>query len=165
MRDRDTGRSRGFGFVTYGTSQEADAAINGMNEKELDGRMIKVNVANARACKSGVVCAVCIRLIRAQREAGVEGMVEEDTAVAAAAATISKATVEDTVEEATVVVVVATKPRGVDMAAAATSCRLGWAGHVIVIALIKVFFYAFFLLEKAGQICDTCRLGSFLLNI
>ncbi len=54
MRDRDTGRSRGFGFVTYGTSQEADAAINGMNEKELDGRMIKVNVANARACKFGV---------------------------------------------------------------------------------------------------------------
>ena len=38
MRDRDTGRSRGFGFVTYGTSQEADAAINGLNEMELDGR-------------------------------------------------------------------------------------------------------------------------------
>ncbi|KAL9711742.1 Cinnamyl-alcohol dehydrogenase Flavonol reductase/cinnamoyl-CoA reductase [Leucoagaricus gongylophorus] len=53
MRDRDTGRSRGFGFVTYGTSQEADAAINGMNEKELDGRMIKVNVANARASGGG----------------------------------------------------------------------------------------------------------------
>ena len=38
MRDRETGRSRGFGFVTYGSSQEADAAINGLNEQELDGR-------------------------------------------------------------------------------------------------------------------------------
>jgi RNA recognition motif-containing protein len=53
MRDRDTGRSRGFGFVTYGTSQEADAAISAMNEADLDGRRIKVNVANARGCKFG----------------------------------------------------------------------------------------------------------------
>lgn len=48
MRDRDTGRSRGFGFVTYSTSQEADAAIAQFNEQELDGRRIKVNFANAR---------------------------------------------------------------------------------------------------------------------
>lgn len=38
MRDRDTGRSRGFGFVTYGNFQEAEAAISGLNEMELDGR-------------------------------------------------------------------------------------------------------------------------------
>jgi RNA recognition motif-containing protein len=38
MRDRETGRSRGFGFVTYGTPQEADAAIQNLNEQELDGR-------------------------------------------------------------------------------------------------------------------------------
>jgi len=53
MRDRDTGRSRGFGFVTYGTTTEADAAINGMNEQDLDGRRIKVNVANARGSGGG----------------------------------------------------------------------------------------------------------------
>ncbi|KAG5719459.1 hypothetical protein E4T56_gene20651 [Termitomyces sp. T112] len=53
MRDRDTGRSRGFGFVTFGTSQEADAAINGLNEQELDGRRIKVNLANARGGGGG----------------------------------------------------------------------------------------------------------------
>lgn len=38
MRDRETGRSRGFGFVTYSSSQEADSAIAGLNEGELDGR-------------------------------------------------------------------------------------------------------------------------------
>ncbi|KAF9451288.1 hypothetical protein P691DRAFT_808276 [Macrolepiota fuliginosa MF-IS2] len=55
MRDRDTGRSRGFGFVTYGSAAEADAAINGMNEQDLDGRRIKVNVANARGCELDVL--------------------------------------------------------------------------------------------------------------
>lgn len=38
MRDRETGRSRGFGFVTYGSQAEADAAIAGLHDQELDGR-------------------------------------------------------------------------------------------------------------------------------
>ena len=45
MRDRDTGRSRGFGFVTFSNSSDADAAINALNEQTLDGRTIKVNLA------------------------------------------------------------------------------------------------------------------------
>jgi len=53
MRDRDTGRSRGFGFVTYGSAQEAEAAIAGLHEQELDGRRIKVNLANARPSGGG----------------------------------------------------------------------------------------------------------------
>ena len=53
MKDRETGRSRGFGFVTYGSSQEADAAIAGLNEQELDGRRIRVNLANARPSGGG----------------------------------------------------------------------------------------------------------------
>ncbi|KAJ5833704.1 hypothetical protein N7474_002015 [Penicillium riverlandense] len=48
MRDRDTGRARGFGFVTFGDPTEAEAAITALNDQELDGRRIRVNLANAR---------------------------------------------------------------------------------------------------------------------
>ncbi|CAE6467507.1 unnamed protein product [Rhizoctonia solani] len=48
MRDRETGRSRGFGFVTYATQDEATGAIATANGIDLDGRQIKVNLANAR---------------------------------------------------------------------------------------------------------------------
>ncbi|GHJ85677.1 hypothetical protein NliqN6_2079 [Naganishia liquefaciens] len=48
MKDRETGRSRGFGFVTFATEQEANAAIAGMNDQELDQRRLRVNLANSR---------------------------------------------------------------------------------------------------------------------
>jgi RNA recognition motif-containing protein len=46
--DRDTGRSRGFGFVELGSDEEAQAAIEAMDGAELDGRSLKVNEARER---------------------------------------------------------------------------------------------------------------------
>lgn len=48
VTDRDTGASRGFGFVTMGNRKDAPRAIEGLNESELDGRTIFVNVATER---------------------------------------------------------------------------------------------------------------------
>ena len=48
MMDRDTGRSKGFGFVEMGSDAEAQSAINGMNGQALEGRAIVVNEARPR---------------------------------------------------------------------------------------------------------------------
>jgi len=45
ISDRDTGRSKGFGFVEMGSEDEARAAIAGANGRDVDGRQIKVNEA------------------------------------------------------------------------------------------------------------------------
>ncbi|KAK1403397.1 29 kDa ribonucleoprotein A, chloroplastic [Heracleum sosnowskyi] len=45
--DRESGRSRGFGFVTYGSSDEVNRAIDNLNGADLDGRQIRVSVAEA----------------------------------------------------------------------------------------------------------------------
>ena len=48
INDRETGRSRGFGFVTFTNAADADAAIAEMNEKEVMGRPLIVNEARER---------------------------------------------------------------------------------------------------------------------
>ncbi|HZX73089.1 MAG TPA: RNA-binding protein [Cyclobacteriaceae bacterium] len=48
VKDRDTGRSKGFGFVEMANDQEANAAIAALNETELDGRTIVVKPANPK---------------------------------------------------------------------------------------------------------------------
>src|SRR5689334_23249730 len=53
MMDRETGRSKGFGFVEMGSDPEAQAAINGMNGQALDGRAIVVNEARPREERPG----------------------------------------------------------------------------------------------------------------
>ena len=53
VTDRDTGRSRGFGFVEMATAAEADAAVKKFNGQELDGRTLKVELANAKPAGGG----------------------------------------------------------------------------------------------------------------
>jgi cold-inducible RNA-binding protein len=53
MTDRATGRARGFGFVTMGTPEEAQKAIEGLNGKSIDGRALTVNLAKPREERSG----------------------------------------------------------------------------------------------------------------
>ena len=53
IEDRDTGRSRGFGFVEMATPEEAAAAIEQFNGKEFGGRNLTVNEAKPRADRGG----------------------------------------------------------------------------------------------------------------
>jgi cold-inducible RNA-binding protein len=53
ITDRETGRSRGFGFVTFAQDEEAQAAISQMDGQSLDGRTIKVNEAEDKGPRGG----------------------------------------------------------------------------------------------------------------
>ena len=51
--DRDTNRSKGFGFVEMDTEAQAEAAIQGLNDRDHDGRNLTVNMAKPREPRSG----------------------------------------------------------------------------------------------------------------
>lgn len=53
ITDRDTGRPRGFAFVTMSSPEEAQKAIEGLNGKDLGGRALNVNVAREREARPG----------------------------------------------------------------------------------------------------------------
>ncbi len=53
IKDRETGRSKGFGFVEMGSAQEAQAAINALNGKDMGGRALTVNEAKPREDRGG----------------------------------------------------------------------------------------------------------------
>lgn len=53
IEDRETGRSRGFGFVEMSSSSDAETAISNLNGKEVDGRELKVNEAKPRENSGG----------------------------------------------------------------------------------------------------------------
>ena len=52
ITDRETGRSRGFGFVEMGSDDEAKEAIKGLNGKDIEGRAMSVSVAKEKAARS-----------------------------------------------------------------------------------------------------------------
>ncbi len=49
IADRETGRSRGFGFVEMTKEEEGDAAMKGLNNKEIEGRQMAVSIARPRS--------------------------------------------------------------------------------------------------------------------
>lgn len=51
ITDRETGRSRGFGFVEMGSDGEANAAMKGLNGKDIDGRSLSVTVAREKTAR------------------------------------------------------------------------------------------------------------------
>jgi cold-inducible RNA-binding protein len=53
LMDRETGRPRGFGFITMSSAEEAQKAIAALNGKEIGGRALTVNVAKPREERSG----------------------------------------------------------------------------------------------------------------
>jgi RNA recognition motif-containing protein len=53
ITDRDTGRSKGFGFVEFSDNAQATAAMNALNGKEVNGRVLTVNEARPRNESSG----------------------------------------------------------------------------------------------------------------
>lgn len=53
ITDRETGRARGFGFVTMSSDEEANKAVEALNGASLDGRAITVNIARPREERSG----------------------------------------------------------------------------------------------------------------
>ena len=53
ITDRDTGRSKGFGFVEMPNDAEAKTAIDELNQAEINGRVVKVNAARERTSKPG----------------------------------------------------------------------------------------------------------------
>ena len=53
VKDRNTNRSKGFGFVTFFDEKSADLAISGMNKKEIEGRELTVNVSEEKERSHG----------------------------------------------------------------------------------------------------------------
>jgi RNA recognition motif-containing protein len=53
IMDRETGRSKGFGFVEMGSDQEAQSAISALNGKSVDGRNLTVNEARPQEPRTG----------------------------------------------------------------------------------------------------------------
>jgi len=85
VTDRDTGRSRGFGFVEMATNEEAESAISKLNGTSLDGRTIQVEKAKSPGA-GGAAAAVAASVAVAAAAVRAAGTVAAAVAAAAAAA-------------------------------------------------------------------------------
>ena len=65
VEDRDTGRSRGFGFVEMASKEEGEAAIAQFNGKEFNGRNLTVNEAKPRENRGGAVVVLAVAVAAA----------------------------------------------------------------------------------------------------
>ena len=89
MMERDTGRSKGFGFVEMGSDAEAQAAINGMNGQPLNGRSVVVNEARPAsvvALAAAASAAVVVKVVAAASAAVVAKAASAVAAMTAASA-------------------------------------------------------------------------------
>jgi hypothetical protein len=101
MMERDTGRSKGFGFVEMGSDAEAQAAINGMNGQPLGGRSVVVNEARPMEARPPALAASAVATVVAVAAATAAAAVVVVTAAvaaatAAAAVAVAKAAVAAT---------------------------------------------------------------------
>ena len=136
MMDRETGRSKGFGFVEMGSDPEAQAAINGMNGQPIDGRAVVVNeavpVKSARAASAVAVVAaaavaaatvVVAAVATAAAVVPAVAVAAAPTAVVAAAAVVAAPTVVVVAAVAAAVVVAAATVAAAAAAAATEPTR------------------------------------------
>ncbi len=110
--DRDTGRARGFAFVTMSNDQEAKAAIEGLDGYDMDGRPLRVNEARPREerprrSSGGVAAATVVVAVIAAATAAAATVVAAAAAVAATAA--AAATVVAVIAAATAAAATATE--------------------------------------------------------
>ena len=67
IKDRQTGRSKGFGFIEMASQAEAEAAIKALNETALDGRNLKVNFAKPKEPRSGRLRGPVVQVLGRER--------------------------------------------------------------------------------------------------
>jgi hypothetical protein len=118
MMERDTGRSKGFGFVEMGSDAEAQSAINGMNGQSLGGRSVVVNEARPMEPRPRVAVAASAAAVVAATVVAAAAAVAASAAAAAVVAVAKAASAAPTALARVVATAVAVAATAVVVAAA-----------------------------------------------